>query len=371
MTTSFSQRLLSLDVFRGLTIVGMILVNSPGNEKAYKIFYHSPWNGCTPADLVFPFFIFIMGVSLTFSLTKQKEQALPLRSLMLKILQRTLLIFLLGLFLNAFPRHFNWDTLRLPGVLQRIALCYFFAALLFLTTKTRTQVWITASLLLGYWLSLSLILAPGGGTPLLTPEDNLAAYLDRFIFTPAHLYQPTYDPEGLLSTLPALATALIGTLTGQGLLSSKKETFKLGGLSVIGLLLAATGWFWGLFFPINKALWTSSFVLWTGGLALLLFALIYGLVDYKRWRLGSKPFEIFGVNALAAYFLHIFFLKIQALIPLPRLDGSTGNLRFFLTEHLFPFASLKMASCLYALSYTLLWLLILSWLYRKKIFIRF
>lgn len=366
-----TQRLLSLDVFRGLAIVGMILINSPGKDKAYSLFFHSPWDGCTAADLVFPFFIFIMGVSLVFSLSRQMQQGAAFKGLIITIGRRTALIFLVGLFLNAFPHHFSLETIRIPGVLQRIALCYFFGALLFLGTRPSTQALLAALILLGYWLSLTLIPVPGFGAGQLTPKGNLAAWLDRLLFLPQHLYRPSHDPEGLLSTFPALATTLLGTLTGSWLLSRFNHRKKILGLCLAGLLALSAGWFWGLWFPINKALWTSSFVLWTGGWALLVFALCYWLLEVQSWQAWSKPFEIFGVNALAAYFLHIFFLKIQALIPLPHPDGSPGNLRYFMTEHLFGFFPAKAASLLYALSYALLWLLILGILYRKKIFIRF
>lgn len=365
-----TARLLSLDVFRGITIACMILVNSPGNQTAYAWLHHSVWDGCTLADLVFPFFIFIVGVSLVFSLSKQLAHDVSLREIIFKVTKRTLIIFLIGLFLNAFPRHFDFETLRVFGVLQRIAICYFLASILFLTTRIRTQALITGGLLIIYWLIMTRIPVPGFGANNLTPAGNLAAYIDRLLFSTPHLYGKVFDPEGILSTLPALATALLGNLTGAWLLSKNNKIKKLIGMLIAGLTASALGWIWGYWFPINKALWTSAYVLWTGGLALLLLALCYWLLELKMWRSWSKPFAIFGTNAIAAYFLHIFFLKIQAMIHIPRMDGSPGNLRIYITEHLFGWTTLQTASLLYAVSYTLFWLLILSVLYRKKIFFK-
>jgi predicted acyltransferase len=365
-----TNRLLSLDVFRGLTIVGMILVNSPGNQTAYAWLDHSVWNGCTIADLVFPFFIFIVGVSLVFSLSKQREHGVTARDMLLKIGKRAGIIILLGLFLNAFPKHFNIDTLRFFGVLQRIAVCYVCAALLFLKTSVRMQIVICAGLLIGYWLLMMLVPVPGFGANNLTQEGNLAAYLDRLAFSSAHLYGKVFDPEGFLSTLPALATVLLGTITGAWLQADMSQHKKLIGMVAGGLLAMVVGWMWGWSFPINKAMWTSSFVLWTGGLALCVFGVCYWLLEIKQWRRWSLPLEVFGMNAIAAYFLHIFFLKLQHLVLLPNADGSMGNLRLFITEHLFGWASLKNASLFYSLNYILLWLVVLTILYRRKIFIK-
>lgn len=366
-----SSRLLSLDVFRGITIVLMILVNSPGNQTSYSWLDHSPWNGCTLADLVFPFFIYIVGVSSVYSLRKAWEQShLSQKLIIIKILKRSLIIFFLGVLLNAFPNHFDFSTIRLYGVLQRIALCYFISSLLFLKTRIETQAIITVVLLIGYWLIMILIDVPGYGANNLTAEGNVSAYLDRILFSPAHLYGKVYDPEGFLSTLPAIATALLGNLTGAWLLSSYSQEKKLKGMGCIGILALIVGWFWGLWFPINKALWTSSYVLWTGGFALIGLAFCYWSIEIKAWKSWSKPFEIFGVNAMAAYILHVFFLKIQAMISISRPDGGLENLKLYFTEYFFDWASPQNASLYYALSYIFFWLFLLTFLYRKKIFIK-
>lgn len=348
-------RLLSLDVFRGITVALMILVNSPGNQTAYSWLDHSAWHGCTLADLVFPFFIFIVGVSTTFTLSKARAQNLGFKELFPKILKRSLLLFAVGLLLNAFPYHFDLSTIRVFGVLQRIAICYFVASVLFLTTRVSTQAIIMLFLVIGYWLIMTLIPSYD-----LSPQGNIAAYIDRMLFSAAHLYGKFFDPEGFLSTLPAIATALLGNLTGIWLLSAHNHNLKLAGMTIAGLFALLAGWVWGLYFPINKALWTSSYVLWTAGLALLVLAFCYWLIEMKALKKWARPFELFGLNAMLAYVLHVLFLKIQAIISLPRPDGSPGNLRLFITDHFFSWVSSSNASLLYACSYTLLWLLMIQ-----------
>ncbi|MGC1182822.1 acyltransferase family protein [Legionella sp.] len=360
------SRLLVLDVFRGITITLMILVNSPGNRTSFAILGHSVWNGCTLADLVFPFFIFIVGVSSVLTLAKQRAQGFSVSFLLIKIIKRTIFLFSLGLLLNAASLHNEWSTLRFLGVLQRIAICYFFTSLLYLTTRFQTQAIILSILLIGYWLAMTLLPVPGYGSHQFTMDGNLAAYIDRLLISPRHLYTNTFDPEGLLSTLPAIATALLGNLLGAWLLSSNSSLKKLTGMIFIGVAAAITGWFWGSIFPINKALWTSSYVLWTGGLAILTFALCYWFIEIKHWQKWSRPFEIFGVSALAAYVLHVMFLKIQAMILIPTSDDTMVNLRLFITQTLFPISELKVASLLYALSYTFFWFLIITLIYQKK-----
>ena len=359
--TKFS-RLLSLDVFRGLTIMLMIIVNSPGNNTAFAFLEHSKWNGCTLADLVFPFFVFIVGVSSVLTLAKQRAQGIDLDILFKKIFQRTVYLFLFGLLLNAISLHFSWSTLRILGVLQRIAICYFFSSLLYLTTSLRTQGLIVGALLLIYWLMMTAFpeLYP------LTMAGNVAGYVDRVVITPAHMYTSTFDPEGIFSTLPAIATAILGNLFGAWLLGCTTPVKKLTVMITAGFSMAMLGWLWGIIFPINKALWTSSYVLWTAGIALLVFALLYWLIEIKCWKKWSKPFEIFGVSALAAYVLHVLFLKIQAMIRFSVADDITINLRVYITQHLFPFSNLKIASLLYAISYTLFWFLIVLLIYIKK-----
>lgn len=365
-----SERLLSLDVFRGITIAFMIIVNSPGNDTAYRALDHAAWNGLTPTDLVFPFFVFIVGVSLAFSLRRRLERGEAKSVLMGQVFKRTLIIFGLGLLLNAFPftpEHLS--AIRILGVLQRIALCYFFGAVFFLFTNIALQLLAILILLIGYWWLMTHIPVPGFAVGDLSKEGNLAAYIDR-MFLAGHMYRPVYDPEGLLSTLPAIATGIIGNLTGNWLLSGWTKAQKVTGMIQAGLIFWLAGVKWAVWFPINKALWTSSYVLVTAGYALLLLSACYWLIEIKGYRSWGRFFEVFGVNAIAAYFLHVFFLKVQNLWHMPRLDGTPGNIRIYLSEHLFAWTSSQNASLGYALLYTFFWFCILWILYRRKIFIK-
>lgn len=364
-----TERLLSLDVFRGLTIAAMILVNSPGNETAYPMLEHAAWHGMTPTDLVFPFFMFIVGVSLVFSLGKRVQAGVAPATLMIDVTKRTLILIALGLFLNGFP-HYNLSIIRLPGVLQRIALGYFFGSLFYLWTSMTVQIGAVAVLLGSYWWMLTHLQAPGFPVGDLSKEGNFAAYIDRAVFG-AHLYRPVYDPEGLLSTIPAIASTLLGNLAGFWLSSSGAKERKVTGCFQSGFVFLMAGWKWGQFFPVNKALWTSSYVLLSTGWALVVFGVIYGLIEIKGWKAWSRPLEVFGKNAIAAYILHVFFLKLQNLWHMPRPDGTDGNLRLFITDHLFrPYLSAENASLAYASCYVLLWLIVFWNLYRRKVFIR-
>jgi predicted acyltransferase len=365
-------RLLSLDVFRGLTIAGMTLVNNAGNWNAvYPPLLHASWHGWTPTDLIFPFFVFIVGVAIPLAFEKRKAAGDAGRDLYFKIFRRSAVIFGLGLLLNGFPYSAEkLATLRIPGVLQRIALCYLFASLIFLKAKVRTQIVIAAALLIVYWLAMKLIPVPGFVAGDLSKEGSLASWVDRALLG-VHIYRPTYDPEGLLGTIPAVATALFGVLAGHWLLQKREPLEKIAGLFAVGALCVITGYAWDWGFPINKPLWTSSYVMFTGGLALELLALCYWLVDWKRWRGAAKPFVVFGVNALALYVLSSLMMKILLLIPAHKPDGSTGTLRDFLYEHLFAtWLAPTRASLAFALSYVALWWALMAILYRRKIFIR-
>ncbi len=361
-----TNRLRALDVFRGLTIAIMILVNSPGNNTSYAYLDHSVWNGCTLADVVFPFFIFIVGLSSVFSLTKALDKGHSHVAILLKITKRALLIFLIGLLLNAFPRHFDFETLRVFGVLQRIAVCYFFTATMFLTTTARTQIITTIAILIGYWLCITQL-----STPHYTADNNIAASIDRLLFSSAHLYGKTFDPEGLLSTIPSFSTALIGNLTAIWLMRSTRPSLLTAKtLFITGSIMLIIAAAWGLIFPINKTLWSSSYVLWTGGLALQTLAGCFWVTDIKHYHSCTRFFEIFGMNALAAYILHVFFLKIQAMFTYSLSSGETVGLRPYLTDMLFGWASSHNASLLYALSYTLLWFLVLMLMDHKKVYLK-
>lgn len=363
-------RLIALDVFRGLTIAGMILVNNPGTwEAIYGPLGHAAWHGWTPTDLVFPFFLFIVGVSIALALGRRVEEAKNKRPVYLKIIKRTLIIFALGLLLTGFP-YDSLSTFRIPGVLQRIAVCYFFASIIFLNTRWRGQVIIAAALLFFYWMLMKLVPVPGFGSGNLTMEGNLAAYIDRNVLG-THTWKPLYDPEGILSTIPAIVTTLFGVLTGQWLASQKPHFEKVSGMFVAGLILVIFGWVWNFSFPINKALWTSSYVLFTGGFALQALALCYWLIDIKGYRRYAAPFVVFGANALAIYILSEGFSHITSFIRV----GSTGarqvSLKTWLYENLFAsWADPINASLMFAITTVLLWLGIATILYRRKIFIK-
>ena len=363
------DRLLSLDVFRGLTIAGMIIVNTPGNNEAYKQLDHSEWNGCTMTDLVFPFFLFIAGVSLVFSLSKRMEKGTT-QGLVAQIIKRTAVIYALGMVLNAIP-NYHPSTIRILGVLQRIAICYGVTSILFIKTSVKTQIAIAVSALMGYWLALTYIPVPDFGAGVLSKDGCLASYLDRLILGHHTYRQGVYDPEGILSTIPALATALLGVFTGLWLRSEADDSIKIFGMSLGGVALASAGSIWGLWFPINKALWTSTYVLYTGGLALFALSVCYLLIevlDIKSW---GRPFEIYGMNAIAAYMLPIFLLKFLVLHKLDVPGGEPIQLRVWLCDHVFgTWLSPLNASAAFAVTYTLLWLSVFWLLYKKKIFIK-
>ncbi|HKB68361.1 MAG TPA: DUF5009 domain-containing protein [Pyrinomonadaceae bacterium] len=364
-------RLVSLDVFRGITIAGMVLVNNPGTwSNIYWPLEHAEWHGWTPTDLVFPFFVFIVGVAIPLAFGRRMESGGGKRDLYLKIIRRTLIIFALGLFLSGLP-YFQLSTIRIPGVLQRLAVCYLFASLIFLNTKVRTQVIVTLALLVIYCLIMTRLHAPGFAAGDLSKEGSLASFVDRVIFGP-HIWKQgkVYDPEGVLSTIPAIATALFGVLTGQWLRTNKSQYEKVTGLFVAGACCVVIGWCWNPFFPINKALWTSSYVFFTAGLALQFLALCYWLIDIRKYQSWARPFVVFGVNAIALYVGAGMMARLMGVIKLPW-GSETISLQGWIFQKLFlPWASPINASLAYAIVFVLLWLGLMWILYARKIFIK-
>jgi predicted acyltransferase len=372
-----SERLLSLDVFRGITIAGMILVNNPGTWNAiYPPLQHAEWNGCTPTDLIFPFFLFIVGVAIPFSLGKRIEKGDDHKKIIIQITRRGLILFFLGILLHSLPfgmfgSVFDLETVRIPGVLQRIAIVYFITGILFLKTNYKTLIMIGASLLILYWLMMIFIPVPGIGYSNLEPATNLAAWIDRALLG-KHIWEGTklWDPEGILSTIPAISTSIIGILTGVWLKSDKDKITKTVWLFVMGCLCMAAGYVWNGWFPINKNLWTSSYVLYTGGLSLLFLGICYWFIDVRNSKWWIKPFQVYGLNAITVYFLSELTSKMMYLIQVS--SGSDSiSLKAFLFNNLFlNFLDPINASLLWAIIYVLVWLGIMWILYHKKIFIK-
>jgi predicted acyltransferase len=372
-----ATRLLSLDAFRGATIAGMILVNNPGSwSHIYWPLRHAEWHGWTPTDWVFPFFLFIVGVSITLALGRRAEQGGPQRDLYLKIARRTVLIFALGLLLSGFP-FFDLSTIRVTGVLNRIAVCYFFAAIIFLKTDWKRQLLVTAALLAGYWAIVALVPAPGYAAGDLSKEGSVVSFVDRKLLGD-HIWKGggrVYDPEGILSTLPAIATTLCGVLAGHWMRRRRDAYEMVAGMFAAGVVCVMLGWAWNPWLPINKPLWTSSYVLFTAGWALLLLALCYWLIDIKNYRRWSLPFVVFGVNALAVFVLTGLVARAMTLREwwnLPRADGTRGaNLQTYLYQNLFAsWLSPTNASLAYALCFVTVWLGLMAILYRKRIYIK-
>ncbi|HLL74026.1 MAG TPA: heparan-alpha-glucosaminide N-acetyltransferase domain-containing protein [Pyrinomonadaceae bacterium] len=372
-----ASRLLSLDAFRGATIAGMILVNNPGSwSHIYWPLRHAEWHGWTPTDWVFPFFLFIVGVSITLALSRRAEAGGPQRDLYLKIARRTLIIFALGLLLAGFP-FFNLSTIRVTGVLNRIAVCYFFSAVIFLKTDWKKQLLITAALLVGYWAVVALVPAPGYAAGDLSKEGSIVSFVDRKLLG-EHIWKGggrVYDPEGILSTLPAIATTLCGVLAGHWMRRRRDAYEMAAGMFAAGVVCVMIGWAWNPWLPINKPLWTSSYVVFTAGWALLLLALCYWLIDIKGYRRWSLPLVVFGVNALAVFVLTGLVARamtIREWWSLPRPDGTAGaNLQTYLYQNLFAsWLSPVNASLAYALCFVLVWLGLMAILYRKKIYIK-
>jgi predicted acyltransferase len=367
------QRLLSLDFFRGLTVAGMILVNNPGDwEHVYAPLEHSKWNGCTPTDLVFPFFLFMVGVSITLSIGPKKDDKTLHRKLILTALKRSIIIYIIFAAIH-FLFVFNFNHFRILGVLPRIAIVFFISVVIYLKTNFKQQLWIFSIILIVYYLLMNFVPVPGIGSSNLEPSTNLAAWLDRTILTTKHMWSgsKTFDPEGILSTLPAIATCLFGVFVGTELRrKDKPEANKATWLFSFATLAIIAGLIWDKFFPINKALWTSSFVLYTGGIATAGLTLSYWLIDVHQRKKYIRPFIAYGANAITAYVAADVVLAFLAWIHL-NLHGQTVNLQEYLYQTCFvPFFSPINASLAGAVTYVLILMIPMLILYKKKIFIK-
>ncbi len=371
-----TPRLLSVDLLRGLTIAFMILVNDPGNSRVgFRALDHADWNGFTPTDLVFPTFLFLVGISLVLSYARREANGAPRRAFLLHALRRSALLFAIGVLLNGFPL-FPWATVRIYGVLQRIALCFGVGSILLAATRdTRTRVLVLAAVLVaalvGYALLMRWVPVPGHGLPgrdipLLDRDNNLVAWLDRELL-PGRLYEGTRDPEGLLSTVPAVGTLVLGMLTGLWLRTSRPARQKLTGLIAAALAALLCGGLWNAALPINKKLWTSSYVLWAGGWSLLLLALFFWICEVKGWRGRAwTPLLVFGKNAIASYVLAELLAGLCFLI---HVRGQSLSNRVY-THVLAGAGSPALGSALYSLFFVGVCWLPMALLYRRGVFLK-
>jgi len=373
-----SERLMSVDLYRGLAVAGMILVDNPGSDDlAYWPIKHAQWNGWTPADFIFPSFVFLVGVSMVFSFAARLRRGESRRKILNHVFIRTLSLFAIGLLINVSPLiGLDVHAWRIYGVAQRIALCYFVAAILVLWTNRRTQAIALGACLVGYWTLMHFVPVPGFGMPgrdipFMDPERNLVAWLDRKLFM-GRLYNGMRDPEGLISTIPAIGTILMGVLTGHWLRSEKTPEAKAFRMFCVGIPVLAAGLIWNRWFPINKNLWTSSFVLLTGGFALIFLALLYWAVEIKKWRgLWTMPILVFGMNAIAGFVADSMVWGPGYTFTITNASGGTLNWHEAAQAWLVSLgASAADASLIYALAavlfcWTLLWLL-----WRKRIFLK-
>ncbi len=380
---SSSQRYLAVDLLRGLTIAFMILVNNNGGERAFAALKHAEWNGFTPTDLVFPTFLFLVGASIVFSTESRLARGVTRASLFAHTVRRAIIIFLLGLVVNSAP-FFHISTMRYYGVLPRIALCYLIIASLYIWIRrpqgsaagqptVADKIGLLVACLLGYYFLMRFVPVPGFGMPgrdipFLDHDANIVAWLDRQIFSAKHLYEGTRDPEGLLSTIPALGTTLIGVLTGLFLRSpNRSDSRKAITLAIAGASGVILGLLWNPWFPINKKLWTSSFVLHAAGWSLLILAAFWFLVQVRGYRRGTWILQVFGTNAITAY---VISEVMAACLDNVRIGHS--NVLRWTAQHIA--ALMPSYPALGALTYSLLyvlvcWLLVLP-LYRKRIFIK-
>ncbi len=374
------MRLTSLDVFRGIAIAGMILANmaSIAEPNVYPPLLHADWHGCTPTDLVFPFFLFIVGVAMTFSLSKYTENK-PTASIYRRIFRRAAILFALGLLLNGFWNQglwtFDFSRIRIMGVLQRISLTYLLASLAILNLP-RKGLWILAFvLLIGYWLTMMYVPVPGYGAGVLTRVGNFGAYIDRLIIPKAHLYKGDGfnnlgDPEGLFSTIPAVVSVLAGYFAGQWIRNQTVISRTSIGLALFGIGCLLSGWVWDLAFPISKKLWTSSFVIFTTGWALLLLAACYEIIEVRRVRRWGQPFEVMGLNAIAVFVASVLLIKVLVKTNIGSGEKALSTYDWIYQNLFASWAGAFNGSLLFAIVTLLLWLAVAYIMYRQRWFIK-
>jgi predicted acyltransferase len=391
------ERLLSLDVFRGLTVAGMLLVNDPGTWSAiFPPLEHAEWNGWTPTDLIFPFFLFIVGITTHLSLSARRGRGDDDSAMVKQILRRGLIIYLLGFAMAMFPFYqwgnidtipnagawdrilFRIEHVRILGVLPRIAIVYVCAALLTLKTTVKQQIVIIAGLLFGYWFAMTLIPVPGenvvGALLLHTKDRNLAAYLDRAILGTNHTWigSVTFDPEGPMSTIPAIGTAMLGVLAGRWIAQRDKQLLeRIAGLFAMGSVGMMLGLMWNWSFPINKNLWTSSYVIFTAGMACVALATIMWIVDYCSVKWWTKPFVVFGVNPIVAFVGSGVLARLIYTLWHVNYNGKSVAVQDAIYQSVFlPWLPPRVASLAFAITFVLLWYGILTVLYRRNIILK-
>jgi len=368
-----TSRLVSLDVFRGLTIAGMLVVNTPGTwSHVFAPLLHAEWHGWTYTDTIFPFFLFIVGVSMALSFGKREAEG-GKRKLLVHTLRRASIIFLLGFGINWLSvLLFHRAHVRIPGVLQRIAVCYLLAALLYLGLGRKSLLPAAAALLFGYWALMTLVPVPGYGRGRLDVEGNLAAYVDRAVLGPhTWKHDPGWDPEGLLSTLPALGTTLLGIAAGEALRARSDRSRALVTIMAGGALAATLGLLWGQFFPINKNLWTSSYALFMAGLAAITLALCIWVVDVKGWKSWARPFQWLGSNAIAMFVAADLATIALLWIKVAGADGKPRSLYSAIYRSVFDrFADPRIGSLLFALTFCAFWIAVAGGLFRRRIFLK-
>jgi predicted acyltransferase len=391
------ERLLSLDVFRGITIAGMLLVNNPGTWSAiFPPLEHAEWNGWTPTDLIFPFFLFIVGITTHLSLSARRARGDDDSAVVRQILRRGIIIYLLGFAMAMFP-FYQWGTIasipnatpwdrilyriehvRILGVLPRIAIVYICAGLLTLKTTLKQQIVIIATLLFGYWFAMTLIPVPGeheiGAVLLNTHDRNLAAWLDRAILGTNHTWSGsvTFDPEGPMSTIPAIATSMLGVIAGRWIVRKEKPLLeRISGMFAIGAVGMMVGLMWNWAFPINKSLWTSSYVIFTAGMACVAIATIMWIVDYCNVKWWTKPFVIYGVNPIVAFVGSGVLARLIYTLWHVSYHGQSVAIQDAIYQILFlPWLPPRVASLAFAISFVVLWYGILTVLYRRNIILK-
>jgi predicted acyltransferase len=391
------ERLLSLDVFRGITVAGMLLVNNPGTWSAiFPPLEHAEWNGWTPTDLIFPFFLFIVGITTHLSLAARRARGDDDRALTRQIMRRGAIIYLLGFAMAMFPFYqwgaiqalpnaTSWERIvyriehvRLLGVLPRIAIVYVCAALLTLRANLKQQVVIIASLLFGYWFAMTLIPVPGentiGALLLHTHDRNLAAYLDRLILGTNHTWSGsvTFDPEGPFSTIPAIGTAMLGVIAGRWIARQDKSLLdRIGGLFAAGSVGMVIGLMWNWSFPINKNLWTSSYVVFTAGMAAVTLATVMWLVDHNELKSWTRPFVAYGMNPIVAFVGSGVMARLIYTLWHVSYGGKSVAIQDALYQSTFlTWLPPRIASLAFAITFVLLWYAILAELARRKIFLK-